>query len=356
MTDPVPGHGPSCELVTGATGLVGMYRLAWRLERGWPTVALRRKRSRLDRVEVFLRERLGDGFDEAWSSLEWREADLTDVVGLEEAMAGCDRVFHAAGRVSFKSGDGERLKEVNQHGTANVVDAALGCGIRRLFHVSSVAALGRSAEDGGAVHEESDWAEGLGASPYGVSKHAAELEAWRGHAEGLEVIVVNPTIILGDARYEESSGMVYGRVAKGGRFHPTGTNGFVGAEDLLEVVGALDAAADAGQEAVIGERFVVSAEEVPFAEVMGWVAEELGVRAPDLPLSGWMLECGWRLASLWAWLTFSSPVLSKDMARNTAVHHRYDTSKLKGVLPDFRFTSIRDVVNSTCSPARVNRA
>ena len=118
----------------------------------------------------------------------------------------------------------------------------------------------------------------------------------------------------------------------------------------------MDAAADAGKAGVIGQRFVVSAEEVPFGEVMGWVAEELGVRAPDRPLSGWMLECGWRLATVWGWLTFSSPLLSKDMARNTAVHHRYDTSKLKGILPNFRFTPIREVINSTCSHARVNRA
>ena len=88
MTEPTPGHGPSRELVTGATGLVGMERFAWRLERGWPTVALRRAGSDVGRVQRLLQERLGEGFKAAWSGLEWREADLSDVVALEEAMEG----------------------------------------------------------------------------------------------------------------------------------------------------------------------------------------------------------------------------------------------------------------------------
>ena len=257
MTEPTPGHGPSRELVTGATGLVGMERLAWRLERGWPTVALRRAGSDVDRVKRLLQERLGAGFEAAWAGLEWREADLEDVWALEAAMEGCDRVFHAAGRVSFRSGDEAQLKAVNQEGTANVVNAALAMGIQRLVHISSVAALGRAAVDAETgsplpVHESSDWAEGAGASPYGVSKHAGEMEVWRGVAEGLSAFAVNPTVILGDARYGESSGLIYRRVAAGSRLHPVGGNGFVGVADVVAVIAALDAAVDAGQDGILG--------------------------------------------------------------------------------------------------------
>lgn len=343
MSQVLPGHGPSKELVTGATGLVGMYRLAWRLERGWPTVALYRSHSNRQRTEDFLRARLGAAFDAAWAALEWRGADLSDVLALEEAMRGCSRVFHAAGRVSFQPGDEEKLKAVNATGTANVVNAALGAGVRRLVHVSSVAALGRS-DSGEPVHEESDWADGVGASPYGVSKRAGEREAWRGEAEGLEVFVVNPTIILGDARYAESSGMVYQRAAKGGRFHPAGGNGFVGVEDVLEVVGALDAAVDAGRQGILGARFVVSAEDVSYRDVMTWVAEGLGVRPPERPLAGWMLEVAWRMAGVVALLTGRPAMLTRDMARNTRKQHTYDTSRLRAALPEFAFTPIREVI------------
>ena len=349
MTEPTPGHGPSKELVTGATGLVGMERLVYRLERGWPTVALRRAGSDVGRVEAFLRERLGDGFAAAWSGLEWREADLSDVGALEEAMDGCARVFHAAGRVSFRPGDEARLKAVNATGTANVVNAALATGVRRFFHISSVAALGRSAKDPETgqrmpVSETADWADGAGASPYGVSKHAAEMEAWRGMAEGLEVIVVNPTIILGDARYGESSGMVFRRAAEGRRHYPAGGGGFVGVTDLLAVCAALDAGADSGQQGILGERFIVSAEDVSHRDIMTWVAESIGVRPPSAPLQGWMLALAWRAATAAAWITRKPPILTRDLARNTQVQHHYDTAKLSRVQPDFRFTPIREVI------------
>lgn len=352
MTEPIPGHGPSKELVTGATGLVGMERLVYRLERGWPTVALHRASSDVGRVEAFLRERLGEGFAAAWSGLEWREADLSDVGALEDAMEGCDRVFHAAGRVSFRSGDEDRLKAVNAVGTANVVNAALASSIHRLVHISSVAALGRSSVDPETgdrlpVSERSDWAEGAGASPYGISKHAGEMEVWRGVAEGLAAFAVNPTVILGDARYAESSGMIYRRAAKGGRFFPIGGNGYVGVADVVAAVGSLDEAVDQGREGILGERFVVSAEDVLHRDVMAWAAEGLGAPVPTRPLMGWMLGIAWRAAWMTTLVTGRPPALTRDLARNTQTVHHYDTSKLQAALPEFRFTPIREVIRES---------
>lgn len=357
MMEPTPGHGPSRELVTGATGLVGMERLAWRLERGWPTVALRRAGSDVNRVEHLLRGRLGEGFDAAWAALEWREADLDDVWALEAAMEGCHRVFHAAGRVSFRSGDEVALKAVNQVGTAHVVNAALAAGIQRLVHISSVAALGRAAVDPKSgqhapVSEASDWAEGAGASPYGISKHAAEMEVWRGVAEGLPAVVVNPTVILGNAAYTESSGVIFKRAAQGGRYFPIGGNGFVGVGDVVAAVAALDAAADAGQAHILGERFIVSAEDVLHRDVMAWAAAGLGVAPPDRPLKGWMLGLAWRAARVAAALTGRPAALTRDLARNTQQVHRYDTSKLQSALPEFRFTPIREVIREATKSER----
>lgn len=356
MTEPIPGHGPSRELVTGATGLVGMHRLAWRLGRGWPTVAMHRKGSDIGRVASFLKERLGEEYPAAWSSLEWREADLGDALSLEEALEGCDRVFHAAGMVSFQPGDEAQLKMVNAGGTARMVNAALAQGIRRFVHVSSVAALGRSDRDENGnplpVVERADWAEGVGASPYGASKHAAEMEVWRGEAEGLEVLVINPTVILGDARYEESSGVVFRYAGKGRRFFPVGGNGFVGVDDVVAAVAALDAKADAGQSGILGERFIVSSEDVTHKAVMTWAAEGMGASPPTRPLTGWMLSVAWRAFALWSKVSGKPPVLTRELARNTQIQHRYNTAKLAAALPEFQFASVRDVIKQATEQGR----
>ena len=147
------------------------------------------------------------------------------------------RGFSMAGRVSFRPGDEGWLKaSCDRH---NAVNAALATGVRRssTFIGGGIGPKREGPETGQRtpVSETADWADGAGASPYGVSKHAAEMEAWRGMAEGLEVIVVNPTIILGDARYGESSGMVFRRAAEGRRHYPAGGGGFVGVTDLLAV-------------------------------------------------------------------------------------------------------------------------
>ena len=156
--------------------------------------------------------------------------------------------------------------------------------------------------------------------------------------------MVNPTVILGDVRYGESSGMIYRRAAKGGRFYPIGGNGYVGVADVVAAVAALDEAVDQGRDGILGERFVVSAEDVLHRDVMAWAAEGLGASVPTRPLTGWMLGLAWRAAWLAAVVTGRPPVLTRDLARNTQSVHRYDTSKLRTALPDFRFSPIREVI------------
>ena len=77
-------------------------------------------------------------------------------------------------------------------------------------------------------------------------------EKWRcgaGWPKGSPAFAVNPTVILGDARYEESSGMIYRRAAEGRPFLPIGGNGYVGVADVVAAVAALDEAADQGKAA-----------------------------------------------------------------------------------------------------------
>ncbi len=129
------------------------------------------------------------------------EGDILDIISLEEAMTGTDAVIHCAAKVSFKKNDREELFKTNIEGTANVINMAIEKNIQRFVYVSSIAAIGRSPQ-GGIASEETKWAENKLQTAYSLSKYKAELEVWRGIGEGLNAVIVNPSLILGFWRLE----------------------------------------------------------------------------------------------------------------------------------------------------------
>jgi dihydroflavonol-4-reductase len=132
------------------------------------------------------------------------QCDILDVYALEDAMQGVTEVYHCAGLVSFNPKDEKKLYSINVEGTANIVNAALNAGVRKLVHVSSVAALGRIRPDE-MIDETMVWTEETSNSKYGHSKYLGEMEVWRGVAEGLNAVVINPSIILGAGNWNEIS-------------------------------------------------------------------------------------------------------------------------------------------------------
>lgn len=162
--------------VTGGTGFLGAYILKKLVEKGIPVRALRRSSKRPFFIPPAVFEKV-----------EWVSGDVLDVVSLHEAMQGVSGVIHAAALVSYQPSDRKRLYQVNVEGTANVVNAALDAGVNRFVHISSIAALGRSAR-AEKITEARQWEDNRSNTQYGITKHLAELEVWRGFAEGLHVL------------------------------------------------------------------------------------------------------------------------------------------------------------------------
>ena len=180
-------------LVTGATGLVGSHLIKALVAQGRTVRALYRS-------EI-------PATPEA-SAIEWFKADILDIVALEEAMVGVQQVYHCAAIVSFTAKNKSALQHTNIEGTANIVNACLNAGVEKLLFVSSVAALGRIREDQ-AINETMNWSEETSNSEYGKSKYLAEIEVWRGMGEGLNVVVVNPVIILGPSDWKKGSTAIF---------------------------------------------------------------------------------------------------------------------------------------------------
>ncbi len=324
--------------VTGATGLVGRYLVDELLRRGKKVRALCRPQSDRKAVHAFLEK-----LDTDYANLEWVEGSLHDGLFLEETMKGCQQVFHCAALVSFHPKDVKAVMHVNRDATGVLVNAMLHSGVKELVHLSSVAALGR--KPGEPVHEDIPFEDGRDVSHYARSKFAAELEVWRGQEEGLRVLAVNPVIVLGEGDFSRSSSMLFALVHRGLSWYPVGSNGFVAARDVARACSVL------AEQGCWGERFVLCSENVSYRQLMVWMAEAIGVPAPNRPLKAWMLGMAWRLSAIWERLTGHRAPISKESVENTSKEHFYATTKIQDVLQtkgvNWSYETIRSTIQST---------
>ena len=302
-------------LVTGATGLVGAHLCLALLEKGEKVVALyRREKKKTALRQFFIDQDKAALFDQ----LLFREADLCHLPDLTTAFEGITKVYHCAAYVSMAYHKRNYLQEVNQQGTADLVNLCIENKIEKLIYISSIAALG-SQSTSGKIDEETPWNPTVEKTPYAYSKYGAELEVWRASQEGVPVAIVNPGVILG-------TGMPYGpleqlvnQIKKGLRFYTKGSTGYVAVEDVVSVAHQLMDAP------IKNERFILVAENWSFKEMTQQVAELLGKKPPKLPLSSSLLYLGWALESILSALGVHKKFLSKAL-----VHSLSDTSVLDG--------------------------
>jgi dihydroflavonol-4-reductase len=322
-------------LVTGATGFAGSYIARWLVAQGEPVRAIRRKNSGL--------ELLGDAAD----SIEWVEADLLEVPALTDAMQGITQVYHAAAMVSLHPRHRERMMQVNVQGTANVVDAALHAGARRLLHISSVAALGRKSLKE-SITEQSAWTNSRFNSDYAISKYRSEREAWRGMAEGLDIVMLNPSIIIGGTRWHEGSGNFFSKVDKGLRFYPPGSNSLVDVRDVARMAHTLM------HSGISGERFICTAGRLPTRQLLKEIANVLGKKPPGIRVRPWMAGVMWRSEELRYRLMGSRPLITRAIVTNMFADWEYRNDKIRKAL-GIPFTPLEQSIRETAECYRNTR-
>ncbi|RYY99454.1 MAG: NAD-dependent epimerase/dehydratase family protein [Chitinophagaceae bacterium] len=317
-------------LVTGGTGFLGAYIIRELVRHGLPVRALRRSPKQPFFIEPAV-----------WQQVEWVEGDILDVVSLEEAMQGVSGVVHSAAVVSFHRSDRGRMMQVNVEGTANVVNVALENGMPRLLHVSSVAALGRTRA-GGTVNEEKQWSESKSNTQYAVSKHRAEIEVWRGFAEGLGGCIINPSTILGFGDWHQSSCALFRNAYKGMPWYTEGVNGFVGVEDVARAaVGLL-------RSGITERRFIVNGDNWSFHRLLDTIADGFGTRRPWRHASPVLGELAWRLEAVKSLFSSGRPLLTKESARVAHSRTGFDSSALLEALPGFQYTPLDQVIPVAC--------
>lgn len=323
--------------VTGGTGLVGSHLLYELTQKGARVRALKRRESNTEEVKwVF--SCYSDKYAELFSQIDWVEGDLLDVFSLEEALEGVTHVFHCAARVSMNPSDGQTMIRNNVTGTANLVNVALEKNILKFCHVSSVATLG--IEKDKEITEETAWTNESGNSAYAISKYLGENEVWRASQEGLNAVIVNPTIIIGPGNWNRSSGLIFKGAGKGLRWYSSGGMGYVDVRDVVKAMILLM------ESKIRDQRVIVSAENMSFRSFMGLVYASLGKALPNKKAGKFLLALAWRLDKLRSILWGTNHMLTKEIAGYASKDLRYSNRKIRNLL-GMDFISIDTSVRET---------
>lgn len=323
--------------ITGGTGLLGSHVLVELLKRGKKIRALKRKSSSLKQTEAIFDHFFMQDAAQELAKIEWVNGDILDITSLEEAIKGCTTVYHCAGLVSFRKRDFKKLMKINKEGTANMVNVSLANDIQLFCHVSSTAAIGRSVTKT-SYDETNHWINTKENSNYAVSKYSAENEVWRGKEEGLDVVIINPSVILGVGDWNESSLSLLKVVKKGLKFYTTGTNAFVDARDVAYIFCEL------AERRIINERFLTFSENVSYQNLFQLIAKAFGVKPPSIAVKPWMVGIAWRIEGLLAFFFGKKQNITKETARSSMMTTIYSNEKVKKAL-DFEFIPIDKCVN-----------
>lgn len=283
---------------------------------------MKRENSDLDNVRKVLAHYLPDA-DSQFSKISWVNGDILDVLSLDNAMQGVDEVYHSAALVSFEPGKRRQLMELNIKGTANMVNAALNKNIKKFAYISSIAALGRPEDMDAVIDENMSWKTSKFNTNYAVSKFAGEREVWRGIAEGLSSIIVNPSIVLGISDPGKGSTRIFRSVWNGLRFYPPGINGFVDVTDVAKATVALM------ESPIKNERFILNAVNISYLELFTQISRHLGKKPPQIKARPFMMEFAWLAEALKSAITGKKPLVTKETARTSANRFLYSSQKIQ---------------------------
>jgi nucleoside-diphosphate-sugar epimerase len=313
-------------LITGASGLLGSHLTRELVKQG-------------KQVRALYRTVIPGNTD---NGVEWIKADILDTLSLENAMRDVQEVYHCAALVSFQPGQKNNLYTTNIRGTANVVNTCLSAGVKKLLFVSSVAALGKEEEDR-EINEKMKWTEKKINSDYGKSKYLAEMEVWRGIGEGLEAVIINPATILGSGDWEKGSSEIFRAAYQEIPWYTSGVNGFV---DVLDVVRVMQLLMNGTPS---NERFIVSAVNLSFKEILTEIAVSFGKTPPSKEVSPLLAGLLWRWEAIKTKFTHKEALLTKDSVRTAMTKAYYDNSKLKFYAPNFEYTPVKETIKRICN-------
>jgi len=314
-------------LVTGGTGLVGAHLLLHLIENGENVRAIYRTKNNIQKTksvfDIYKKTNL-------FEKINWLEADILDVPSLEIAFIDITQVYHCAALISFDPKDEEKLRKTNIEGTANMVNFSIAKDVQKFCFISSIAALGDIAPHETYITEETDWNPEKPHSDYAISKYGAEMEVWRAQQEGLNIIIVNPGVILAPIPmmdiFPEGSNEIYKKVSDGLSFYTLGSTGFISIDDVVKTTFELI------KSEIKNERFTLISENIVFRKILNTIADTLQLKRPHIHAKPFFMNLLWPSDAVFSTLFFRKRSITKATAKASYSTNLYSNEKIKTAL------------------------
>jgi len=326
-------------VVLGGTGLVGSHLLYELTSKGESVKALKRKGSDTKTVwHIF--SYYSENPDSLFNRINWVEGDILDLISLEDVIDEGDLVYNCASMISFNSSHKYKIFKTNIYGTENIVNTCLYKKAGKLCHVSSISAIG-DAPDGIPATEELIWAPDKSNSYYTISKFHSEMEVWRGIEEGLEAVIINPSVIIGPGDWNKSSSKLFQAIHNGLVMHyPPGTTGYVDVRDVVKGMILLM------ESKISGERFILNEGNYSYKEIFQLIAKYVGRKKPLYELKYWVGKLAWRLDRIKSLILAKSPQITRETIEIGFKHLFYSNNKIKQKL-NFEFLPVEKSIQDT---------
>lgn len=321
-------------LVTGASGVIGSQILRALVKNNVSVRATKRNSS-----------------DISWTNdinqkIDWVEADILDIMMLERAFKEVTHVVHCAAIVSFNNSKNDNMNLINVEGTKNVLALSQKYKIKKFVHLSSVAALGRTAQKK-SINENHKWVPSELNSAYGVSKHLAELEVWRAQEEGLPTVILNPSVVIGPGNWNNSSVKLFRHVKNGSSFYMPGNFNFIDVRDVASI------ACTFLFNETQGQRYILNAGSVSYHKFFNTVAKAMNKKAPSVKVNFTLAIFAASVLKIVQLVTGIKSDITKEAVVSTRLSHFYSTNKIERAL-DFKFKELNESINWTWEQLKTN--
>lgn len=327
-------------LVTGGTGLVGSHLLVELTKKNNSVKAIYRNEKKLDAVKNVFSYYFEDS-KKYFAKIEWIKADITDIPSLEKAFQNIKTVYHCAAIVSFNEKDYKAMRKTNIEGTANIVNLAIAFNIKKLCYVSSIATIEKNSNPNALITEENEWNKESNNYGYAITKYGAEMEVWRVSQEGLDVVIVNPGVILGSGFWQSGPGELFTKMYQNFKFYTEGVTGFVAVKDVVKAMTQLM------ESAIINERFILVSENISFKELFFKIADTLKKKKPSVKVGKTLSTIAWLIEKIKSFVTGKPPMITKHSASASLSIYKYDSSKIIKKL-HFKFQPLDETIKDVC--------